>query len=675
MAYRYRYTRWDGTQRVVELDDDALMDEMAEDLTTHGDFERALRNLYQRGMQRQDGGGAEGLRHLRDQLQKRRQGQLDHYNLDNVFKDIEERLQRIIQKEREGIDDRIQEARGDASRDDNLSPEEKQRLLGMMEQRANRNRDRLDALPDTAGSIIKELRDYDFMDDEAREDFQKLLDTMQQQMLQNYFQDMKQQLQGMTPEDMQSINQMLRDLNEMLRENMLGQPPDIDRFMAKYGQMFGADPPKSLEELLEMIGRQMAQVQSLMNSMSPSMRKELQEVMRSLLTEETLDELDDLGDLMGQLFPMSDLYNQYPFMGQEDLTLEQAMDLMGQLQDMDELDNVLKDVMRNGNIDDVDLDKVQELMGEEARRAIEELKNATRVLEESGYIKRKGDKFELAPRGIRKIGEKALQEVFSQLKKSRFGEHEIHHRGLNGEDTGETKPYEFGDPFDVDLRRTLMNSIVRNGQQLPISLSQDDFEIRRREQVTQAATCLLLDQSRSMGMFGSFLAAKKVALALYTLTQSQFPRDKLWVIGFSDCAVELKGEELPEATWNAWVSGTNLQHALLMSRQFLAKQKAATKQIVVITDGEPTAHNEGSRTFFSYPPSIRTIQETLKEVKRCTDANITINTFMLENSPYLMQFIEQLTRINRGRAFYTNPDKLGEFVLVDYLSNRRKLLA
>ena len=217
-----------------------------------------------------------------------------------------------------------------------------------------------------------------------------------------------------------------------------------------------------------------------------------------------------------------------------------------------------------------------------------------------------------------------------------------------------------------------MNAIVRSGPQVPIRVTPADFEIRRREQITEAATCLLLDQSRSMGMFGSFLAAKKVALALHTLTKSQFPRDKLWVIGFSDYAVELKGEELPEITWNAWVSGTNLQHAFMLSRQLLTREKAATKQVIVITDGEPTAHIEGNRAFFAYPPSFRTIQETLKEVKRCTQAGITINTFMLESSYYLLNFIDQLTRINRGRAFYTNPDKLGEFVLVDYLSSRRK---
>lgn len=672
MTYYYRYTRWDGTQRIFDIDDETLMDEMAEDLLSHGNLERALRNLFQRGIRGREGQGMEGLRQLRERLRRRRQENLERYNLDSMFSDIEQRLEDIIGKERQGIDQRVEEAREQAAANDDLDPEQKQKLLDMMEQRANRNRDRLESLPESASGKIKELSDYDFMDDEAREEFQALMDSLKQQMLQNYFQGMKQQLQNMTPEDMAGIREMLSDLNEMLQDRALGREPDFDGFMSKWGQMFGPNPPQDLDELMEMLAHQMGQMQSLMDSMSPEMRRELQEMTESLLDEETMDELVQLGMAMQQLYPMEEMRNQYPFVGEENLTMEQAMEVMGQLQGMDELEGQLQQVMRSGNVDDIDLDKVEELLGEEARRNMEELNRVTEMLEEAGYLKRKGDKLELAPRGIRRIGQKALGEVFSQLKKGRFGEHEMHSRGLSGDDTGETKPYQFGDPFDVDMHRSVMNSLAREGAHVPVRMSPDDFEIHRREEVTEAATCLLLDQSRSMGMFGSFLAAKKVALALYTLTNTQFPRDKLWVIGFSDYAVELRGEELPEVTWNAWVSGTNLQHAFMLSRQFLSKEKAATKQIIVITDGEPTAHIEGSRAFFAYPPSFRTIQETLKEVKRCTEAGITVNTFMLESSYYLLHFVDELTRINKGRAFYTRPDKLGEFVLVDYLSNRRK---
>ncbi|MBI4340157.1 MAG: VWA domain-containing protein [Chloroflexi bacterium] len=672
MAYLFRYARWDGTQRIFELDQDTVMDELSEDLLAHGDVQRALRNMFQRGIRGREGDSQEGLRQLRERLRQRRQENLDRYNLNSVFKDIQEKLQNIVKKEREGIDRRVQESRQQAAENADLEPQQKQKLLDMMEQRANRNRERLDQLPENPGGMIKDLSSYDFMDDEARQEFQDLLDSLKKQMMQNYFQNMKQQLQSLTPQDMSALRDMLKDLNQMLQDKMMGREPNFQGFMDKWGQMFGDNRPQSLEELMEQMARQMGQMQSLMDSMSPEMRRELEQMMESLLDEATMDELAQLGMAMEQLFPMDDLRGQYPFMGQDDMTLEEAMRLMGTLQGMDELERQLQDVMSQGNIADLDLDKVQELLGEEARRAVEELQRVTQMLEDAGYIKRKGDKLELAPRGIRKIGQKALREVFSQLKKGRIGQHELHDRGLNGEDTGDTKLYEFGDPFDVDLRRSIMNAVERSGPQVPVHMTREDFEIHRREQITEAATCLLLDQSRSMGMFGSFLAAKKVALALYTLTHSQFPRDKLWVIGFSDYAVQLKGEDLPEVTWNAWVSGTNLHHAFMVSRQLLSREKAATRQIIVITDGEPTAHIEGSRAYFAYPPSHRTIQETLKEVKRCTEAGIVINTFMLESSYYLLHFVDQMTRINRGRAFYTNPDKLGEFVLVDYLNNRRK---
>ena len=350
------------------------------------------------------------------------------------------------------------------------------------------------------------------------------------------------------------------------------------------------------------------------------------------------------------------------------------MELMGSLQDMDELERQLQESMREGNIDNLDLDKVEELLGEDARRAAEELKRIARMLEEAGYVKRKGERLELTPRGIRKIGHKALKEVFAQLKKDRLGNHEIHTRGTQGERTGETRAYEFGDAFDVDLQRTVMNAIRRGGPGVPVRLDVDDFEVHRTEHSTQAATCLLLDQSRSMGLYGSFQAAKKVAIALHTLIHSQFPRDRLYLIGLSDYAVELTEEELPELTWNSWVSGTNMHHAFSMARKLLRKEKVGSKQILIITDGEPTAHLEGDRAYFAYPPSLRTIQQTLKEVKRCTQEGITINTFMLESSAYLLDFVDKMTRINRGRAFYTTPDNLGKFVLVDYLSNRRRRL-
>ncbi|MCI0813134.1 MAG: VWA domain-containing protein, partial [Chloroflexi bacterium] len=522
---------------------------------------------------------------------------------------------------------------------------------------------------------IQELQDYDFMDPEARQKFQELLDMLKQQMMQNFFQGMKDQLQNMNPEDMEGLKNMIQALNQMLRDRAMGEDPDFEGFMEQYGDYFDPNRPASLDELLEQLQQQMAAMQSLMDSMSPKMRDELEGLLQSGMDPEFMNELSELAGMMYDMFPFEDMANEYPFMGDESVTLDQAMELMGKLRDMDQLEQQIQQVMRNGNVEDLDPEKVEEHLGEEARRQLEQLQKVIQQLEEAGYLKRKGDRLELTPRGIRKLAQKALKEVFSELKKDRMGRHEIYNRGDGGERTGETKPYEFGDPFDLDLHRTLFNSVLREGPKTPLSLRPDDFEIHRTEHITQTATVLLLDQSRSMGMFGSFSAAKKVALALYWLIHSEYPRDHFSIIGFSDYGMEIKTDDLAELTWNAWVSGTNMQHALLLARKTLARQKVATKQIIMITDGEPTAHLEGGRAYFSYPPSWRTIDETLKEVKRCTQEGITINTFMLEANYYLMDFIDKMTRINKGRAFYTDPSHLGRYVMVDYLRGRRKRIA
>ncbi|MCI0790939.1 MAG: VWA domain-containing protein [Chloroflexi bacterium] len=670
----YRYSRWDGSQQIFGIDEDDIMDSLADDMLSNGDLNRALRNLMQRGVRDENGQQMPGLRDLQERLRKQRQQQLDRYNMDSVMDELKEKLKEVIDTERRGIDERLKEARRQLEEAGD-SGEHLQGPMQMLEDRAERNQEKLDTLPDSMGGQIQELQDYDFMDPEARQKFQELLDMLKQQMMQNFFQGMKDQLQNMNPEDMEGLKNMIQALNQMLRDRAMGEDPDFEGFMEQYGDYFDPNRPASLDELLEQLQQQMAAMQSLMDSMSPKMRDELEGLLQSGMDPEFMNELSELAGMMYDMFPFEDMANEYPFMGDESVTLDQAMELMGKLRDMDQLEQQIQQVMRNGNVEDLDPEKVEEHLGEEARRQLEQLQKVIQQLEEAGYLKRKGDRLELTPRGIRKLAQKALKEVFSELKKDRMGRHEIYNRGDGGERTGETKPYEFGDPFDLDLHRTLFNSVLREGPKTPLSLRPDDFEIHRTEHITQTATVLLLDQSRSMGMFGSFSAAKKVALALYWLIHSEYPRDHFSIIGFSDYGMEIKTDDLAELTWNAWVSGTNMQHALLLARKTLARQKVATKQIIMITDGEPTAHLEGGRAYFSYPPSWRTIDETLKEVKRCTQEGITINTFMLEANYYLMDFIDKMTRINKGRAFYTDPSHLGRYVMVDYLRGRRKRIA
>ena len=663
----FRYSQWDGSQQVFDPDQDDLMEALAEDLMEHGDINRALRDMMRRGMQMPDGQRLDGLRDMMERLRRQRQQQLQRHNMEHTMDDLKEKLRDILQTEREGMDRRLEETQervGEPGQDPT-----KDQLLENLRKQVERNKETLDDLPESLGGAVRELNEYEFMDPEAARKFQELMDELRGQMANNMMQNMRQNMENMTPGDMSAMRQMLRDLNDMLET---GGEPNFQEFMDKYGSMFGQDPPQNLQELLEHMRKQMAQMDSLLNSMSAEQRQEFMDLMDSMMDDETARELSKLASLMSQFLPPDDLGQRYPFMGDDPLDLQQAMQLMGELQDMDQLEKQLQEVARRGNLDDLDLDEIERLLGEEARRNLEQLKDMARMLEEAGFIRHKGDRMELTPRGIRKIGQKALKEVFANLKKDRIASHELYEAGLQGDISGATRQHQFGDPFDISLQKTLSNAIVRNGPGTPVKILPSDFELVEREEATQAATCVLLDQSRSMGHWGSWSSAKKVALALIALVRNKFPRDAIYLIGFSDYGRRIKEEDLPETSWNAWVSGTNMQHALMMSRKLLNNHKGATRQVIMITDGEPTAHMEGDYAAFSYPPSFRTMQETLKEVRRCTQEGVTINTFMLESNPYLLDFVDKLTRINRGRAFYTSPYQLGEYVLVDYINNRRK---
>ncbi|MCH7714287.1 MAG: VWA domain-containing protein [Chloroflexi bacterium] len=672
MLYKsYRYSQWDGTQHIFELDAEGLMDQLSDEVLKQGDVMRAMREMFRHGFQDREGRQMPGLKDLIEQLKNRRRQQLQQYNMDSVVDDLKEKLDEILQIERLGIERRLEEAQQQVQSATGDDREQKENLYKLLEQRAQRNREKLDDLPEGMGGQIKELMEYDFMDPEAQGKFQELLDMLKSQMAQNLSQQMQQQVQGMSPEQMAATREMLRQLTEMMRDKMEGREPNFEGFMQQFGAMFGDNPPQSFDELMERLQQQMAQMQSMMESMSPEMRQEMEDAMAAALDPETRAAMAEFASMMEIMMPMDELRRQYPFLGDDSLTMDQAMDLMRQLQENDQLEQALQEAMRSGNLDGIDPDKLAELLGDDAKRVWEQLDQLRQMLKDAGYIT-DDDKFDLTARGIRRIGQKALREIFTHLKKDRLGSHMMETRGANGDVLGETKPYEFGDPFQLDLQATLKNAVLRSGPQLPVRLKPEDFEIYRSEHMTRTATCILLDQSRSMGLFNNFQAAKKVTLALMSLIRTQYPRDVLYIIGFSDYAKEIKEEELHKVSWNSWVSGTNLHHALMLSRKLLSKEKGGTRQILVITDGEPTSHLEGGQAYFAYPPSYRTEQETLKEVKRCTQEDIMINTFMLENSYQLVNFVDRMTRINKGRAFYSSADNLGDYVLVDYVSNRRK---
>jgi len=494
-------------------------------------------------------------------------------------------------------------------------------------------------------------------------------------MLKPFMQGMQQALSNMTPQDMARMREMIQDLNRMLRQKADGDEPDFQAFKDKWGQHFPG--VESLDQLIEQMGRQMAQMQSLMESLTPSQRRELQEMMQSLLAQdERLDAaLAQLAMNLDQLMPLDELRRRYDFRGDDPVTLREAMRLMEELAQMEQLERQLRRAQDPASLEKIDPAQVEKLLGAEAAQDLKRLSEMAKKLEEAGYLEQIGDRLELTARAIRKIADKALRDIFAHLKRDRFGRHALDHRGGGGDRTDDAKRYEFGDPFLLDLKETLMNAVERRGAGTPIRLTPDDFEVFRTELLTQSATVVMLDLSRSMIYNGCFMPAKKVALALHALIHGQFPRDQLHIVGFSLYAREFSPAQLPPLGPSDAAVGTNMQAGFMLSRQLLGRQKCSNKQIIMITDGEPTAYIENGEAEFSYPPTPRTIRETLREVQRCTREGITINTFMLEQSDMLTAFVEQMTRINRGRAFFATPERLGEYVLVDYVSSKRKAVS
>ena len=672
LAGRARYSRWDGTQRLPDLEADEILKALSDDVMAEGDLAEALRRLMDRGWRSGDPTRPDlpGLQDLMERLARRREDLRERYDLGDVLGDIRRELEEIVADERSGVERRLERAAEDAPDPDTAR---------VAQDLAARRLDRLDGLPTDLGERISDLREYDFLDPEARQRFDQLVERLSKQVLDQFAQGMSDAIRSMTPEDLSANREMVRDLNDLIRQRIGGQDPDARDFLAKHGRFFpGA---QTFDDIIDQLAQRMAAMQSLMRSLSPEQRAELESMMDALLRDDRL--LIDLAQLASNLDLLlpGGLGDRVRFSGDESLSLDGALSQIARMQAMERLEDSLMDVEAPGDLASIDRDEVRELMGDDAARDLDALDDLARRLEEAGYLTRDGEHLELTPRGTRKIGQQVLDDLFARLQRDAFGGHRIDRQGRGGQREETTKPYEFGDPFHLDLRGTLSNAMVREENapaaraargQRGVRLTPDDFEVYRTEQLTSTATVLLVDMSRSMLLRGCFLAAKKVAVALDTLIRTQYPRDHLSVIGFAYYAREIRPGALAELTWHGYEYGTNLQHGLMLARRILARQAASNREIVVITDGEPTAHFEDGQVEFSYPPTRRTISETLREVQRCTKEGITINTFMLERSRALAEFVAHMTKLNRGRAFYATPERLGEYVLVDFVGRRSK---
>src|SRR5690348_14727342 len=651
MASRFKYSRWDGTQVGFDLDADALLEEMTDDLLYHGDLNAALRRMMQQGFRDREGRDVDGLRDMLERLRERRREQLDRYDLGGVYEEIARQLDEIVEQEREGIDRRVDEARasGDKRREE------------LLEDLAQQRRQELEQLPPDLAGRVSELQQYDWMDDGARQRFEELMEELKKQLLDSMFNQLQQGMSEMSPEQLARMKDMLAELNHMLEQRERGEEPDFAGFMDRYGDFFPGNP-ETLDELLEQMAQSMAAMQQMLNSMTPEQRAQLQQLSESLL--EDMDfrwQMDELSRNLQQAFPNMNWGQQLDFNGDQPMSMGQMSSVLQTIGELDGLEQMLQNVTQPGQLAEVDVDQARDLLGDDAARSLERLKDLAQMLKDAGLIDQRDGRYELTPKGVRALGQKALGDLFRKMLRDRPGRHELERTGAGHERTYEHKPYEFGDPFHLNVEQTVRNAITRQGSGTPVRLTPDDFEVERTEVTTRSATVLMLDVSMSMPMRDNFLPAKKVAMALHALITTQFPRDYFGLVSFGRVAREVKPQLLPEMGWDfEW--GTNMQHALLLARQQLERQ-TGTKQIIMVTDGEPTAHIERGEAIFQYPPSYTTIEQTLKEVQRCTKASIRINTFMLDESPYLQDFVRRMMEMNRGRAFFVSPETLGDYVL------------
>jgi uncharacterized protein with von Willebrand factor type A (vWA) domain len=662
MGTRFTYSRWDGTQRGFDVNADSLLDQLADDLMYHGDPTSALRRMMQDGLRDANGERIQGLREMLERLRDRQEEIKSSGDLDGIYKEIDDALNDVLDEERHAIDDSVRAARDSG---------DERRLETATESAAMRHA-RLGMMPDDLAGKVAELQRYDFVSNDAQRRFDELMERLRQQVLQQQLDQMSSAMQNLTPEDLQRTKDMMAALNEMIDKRERGEDPGFEAFMDEFGDFF-PENPENLDELLEQMARRMAEAQSMLNSMSPEQRDQLQRLSEQLLDDMDLRwQFDQLARNMQSLFPQLGQMPGESFSGSAPLGFQQAMQAFRDLEDAKALEAMLKNASSPAGLAEVDMDRVRDLLGDDAANSLERLAELSRLMEEAGLIDQKEGRVRLSPRAIRKLGAKALRDLFGSLRKDMVGQHAIESIGIGHERAEDSKPYEFGDPFRLDLHGTLRNALRRNGMGVPVRLSPDDFEIERTEHATRSSTVLMLDLSMSMPMRDNFLPAKKVAIALHHLISTQFPRDYLGVVGFGETARELAPEALPEASWD-FAYGTNMHHAFTLARKMLAN-RSGTKQIIMITDGEPTAHiTPRGEVFFNYPPVRETVETTLREVLRCTKANIRINTFMLDADNGLRRFVERLTHINGGRAFFTTHDTLGDYVLLDFLEHKRRV--
>jgi len=658
---RFRYRSWhDGPDPLAPpFDVRAVVDDIGQQLMTGRSLRDALEALRRKGSE-----GRQGIDELQRRIAERRRELSRRGDLTGALSSARSALDQALAAERETLA---------AAQDDQA------RLAEMT----------LDALPDTTAAAIRELENYQWRNPEAAEQFRAISQSLREQLLNQQFSGLKQALSSQDPAALQAIRDMMADLNRLLADHATGTdtPEQFAEFMQRHGEFF-PEQPKSVDELIDQLARRQAAAERLMRSLTRQQRQELEDLMDQAIGQDMdlASELAQLQDNLRSLRPGTMRGQGFDVDGDEPLDFGQAAGVVGELAELEELEAQLAGEHPGATLDDVDVEALERHLGGDAARDVRALRELERELERQGWVRRTPDGLSLSPKALRRLGQSALRKIFADLDAHGAGDHDDQRTGAADERTGAFLPWEFGSEQHFDAVRTVTNAVLRTAETAaalptpeiaggsarvgPVLLEPEDFVVAETERRTRAAVALCVDLSFSMVMEDRWLPMKQTAIALSHLISTRFRQDALQIIGFDRVARTMTPMELAEIE-PEWVKGTNLQHALMLAARHVRRHPEAEPVILVVTDGEPTAHLEDGFPVFSWPPAPETIRATVAEVDVVARMGATLNIFRLGDDPGLARFVDAVARRSGGRVFAPSADRLGEYVVSDYLRARR----
>jgi uncharacterized protein with von Willebrand factor type A (vWA) domain len=634
------------------------LDALGEEVLAGNNLREALREMLRRGLPDEHGNlNRQGLDDLRARAMRMRREVARRGRLDGAVTRAQAQLDQALMAEKEAL--------AEVDSDDARFAEAQ-----------------LDALPRSTAAAVQELSEYRWTSKDAERIYRQILDGLRSDVLDQRFRGLREALQGMQPgassPEQQAANQrlkdMLSDLNQLLDKHARGEDTqqDFDEFMGRHGDLFPGDP-QNVDELVDELARQAASAERLMASLTPQQREELAGLMAQALGDPDLAaQMAALGDTLRGLRPDLTWDRGERMRGDQPLGYGEAAGALGELSDLDDLVDQLGQEHPGATLDDVDVETVERALGSSAAQDVRALQQLERELERQGWLVRGGEGLELSPKALRRLGQTALRKVFEHLREGARGEHDTRDAGAAGEATGASRVWQFGDEQPLDVVRTVSNAVQRSASvgSPRVRLAVEDFEVVETERRAGAAVALCVDLSFSMISEGRWGPMKQTALALAHLVATRFPQDALQIIGFGRYASPLTVEKLAGIEPD-YVQGTNLQHALHLAQRHLRRHPDGEPVVLVVTDGEPTAHLEGGHASFSWPPTRATVQATVAEVDALTRYGAAINVFMLGEDPGLQRFMDAVARRNGGRVFTPSLDRLGSYVVSDYLRSRR----